>query len=335
MAFLRKEKFIILVLIKFQIKSDPVDLKTMMDEYELRLIKKMRERIDLLQNKDTAFKELLISPDSPLVGRGRTYLRKKTSNTLILMAVARQDRPLQKRLGDIIFKVGDVLLLQGGIDNLNDNITSLNLVPLAQREVQVGVFSKVSLSMFIFGSAISLSMLGILPTTLAFVCAILIYIFTGILPLRDLYQQIDWPIIVLLGAMIPVSNALQTTGSTQIIAEMMVNITKSLPSWSILAILMVITMCLSDIINNAATALIMAPISVGIAISMKVSADPFLMAVAVGASCAFLTPIGHQCNALILGPGGYRFSDYWRMGLPLEILIVTMGTPLILYFWPL
>tara|TARA_B100001105_G_scaffold77059_1_gene60965 strand:- start:169 stop:705 length:537 start_codon:yes stop_codon:yes gene_type:complete len=177
-------------------------------------------------------------------------------------------------------------------------------------------------------------MAGILPTTLAFIGAILIYIFTGILPIRELYQQIDWPIIVLLGAMIPVSDALQTTGSTQLIAEFMVNMTGSLPSWSIIVIIMIMTMCLSDIINNAATALIMAPISVGIAVSMGVSADPFLMAVAVGASCAFLTPIGHQCNALILGPGGYRFSDYWRMGLPLEILIVTVGTPLILHFWP-
>ena len=165
--------------------------------------------------------------------------------------------------------------------------------------------------------------------------AILLYVFTGILPIRELYQQIDWPIIVLLGAMIPVSNALQTTGTTQLIADFMVTITESLPAWGLLVIIMVLTMCLSDIINNAATALIMAPICVGIAVTLNVNADPFLMAVAVGASCAFLTPIGHQCNALILGPGGYKFSDYWRMGLPLEILILIIGTPLILYFWPL
>jgi len=199
----------------------------------------------------------------------------------------------------------------------------------------VGIFSKVSLSILIFSGAVFVSMIGLLPMTLSFVCAILLYIFTGILPVREIYQQVDWPIIILLGAMIPISNALQTTGSTKLIADTIVNITASLPSWSILAILMMITMCLSDIINNAATALIMAPIAVGIAMSMGVSADPFLMSVAVGASCAFLTPIGHQCNALILGPGGYRFSDYWRMGLPLEILIIILGTPAILYFWPL
>ncbi len=320
---------------RFQIQADPIDLKLMMDEYVLRLTKKMRERIDQLKDEDTTYKEVLITPDSPLVNRDRTYFRRRTSNSLILMAIARQGQPIRKRLGDVIFHVGDVLLIQGNIDNLDDNISSLNLVPLAQREVQVGIFSQVSLALLIFGAAIVISMTGILPTTLAFVGAILIYIFTGILPIRELYQQIDWPIIVLLGAMIPVSDALQTTGSTQLIAEFMVSMAGSLPGWSILVIIMVLTMFLSDIINNAATALIMAPISVGIAVSMGVSADPFLMAVAIGASCAFLTPIGHQCNALILGPGGYKFSDYWRMGLPLEILIVIIGTPLILYFWPL
>ena len=320
---------------QFQIKADPVELKLMMDEYSLRFIKKMRERIDMLKDEDTTFKEVLVTPESPLVSRDRRFFRRRTSNTLILMAVSRQDQPIQKRLGDVIFRVGDVLLLQGNIDNLDDNISILNLVPLAQREVQVGVFSRVSLALIIFGCAIAISIAGILPTTLAFVGAILLYVFTGILPIRELYQQIDWPIIVLLGAMIPVSNALQTTGSTHLIADVMVNMTQSLPSWSILAIIMMLTMCLSDIINNAATALIMAPISMGVAVSMGVSADPFLMAVAVGASCAFLTPIGHQCNALILGPGGYRFSDYWRMGLPLEVLIILLGTPLILHYWPL
>ena len=155
------------------------------------------------------------------------------------------------------------------------------------------------------------------------------------MPARDLYAGIDWPIIVLLGAMIPLSDALVTTGTTSLIATQVSEITGSLPPWMILSFIMVVTMCLSDIINNAATALIMAPISVSIAVTMGVSMDPFLMAVAVGASCAFLTPIGHQCNALILGPGGYRFGDYWRMGLPLEIIIVSIGTPLILHFWPL
>ena len=320
---------------RFQVKADPVDLKVMMNEYDLRLTKIMRQRIDRLKDKHTAFKEVLITPDSPLENRDRNYFRRLSSNTLILMAVARQGQPIRKRLGNVIFRTGDVLLLQGNVDNLDDNISSLGLLPLAERNVEVGVFSKVSLALLIFGSAIALSMLGILPITLAFAGAVLAYIFTGILPVREIYQQIDWPTIVLLGAMIPVSHALQTTGSTQLIADLMLSMTHTLPTWFILALIMIITMTLSDVINNAATALIMAPIAVEIAISMGVSIDPFLMTVAVGASCAFLTPIGHQCNALILGPGGYRFSDYWRMGLPLEVLIVMIGTPLILYFWPL
>ncbi len=320
---------------RFQIMADPVDLKVMMDEYDLRFIKLMRERIDSLKDKHTTFKEVLIKPGSPLENRDRDYLRKRTSNTLILMAVARQGEPIRKRLGNVVFRVGDVLLLQGNADNLDDNISSLDLLPLAERDVTVGVFSKVGLALLIFGSAIAISMFGTLPITLAFVGAVLAYVFTGILPVREIYRQIDWPIIVLLGAMIPVSNALQTTGSTQLIADAMVSMTHSMPTWFILALIMIITMTLSDVINNAATALIMAPITVEIAITMGVSIDPFLMCVAAGASCAFLTPIGHQCNALILGPGGYRFADYWRMGLPLEILIIIIGTPLIMFFWPL
>ena len=251
------------------------------------------------------------------------------------MAVARQDKPIHKRLDKIVFSIGDVLLLQGNSDNLKDSIHSLQLLPLEQRDIEIGLFSKVALSLLIFFSSIILSIVGIIPTTLSFIIAILLYIFTGILPVRQLYDKIDWPIIVLLGSMIPVSNALETTGTSQLLANNMVAMTQSLPHWLILALIMVITMCLSDVINNAATALIMAPIASGIAISLGVNFDPFLMAVAVGASCAFLTPIGHQCNALILGPGGYKFSDYWKMGLPLEILIVIIGTPLILYFWPL
>ena len=320
---------------RFLVKSDPVDLKLMMNEYIIRFTKKMRQRIDKLKDENTIFKEVLVTPNSPLLNRGRTYLRRRSSNSLVLMAIARQDSPIHKRLDKIIFRVGDVLLLQGNAEYIEDNINLLHLLPLEQRDVQVGVFSKVGLSLLIFSFSIVLSMLGILPTTLAFILAVLLYVFTGILPIRQLYDQIDWPIIVLLGAMIPVSNAIQLTGSSQLLATVIVDMTQSLPVWSILAIVMIVTMCLSDVINNAATALIMAPIASGIAMSLGVDIDPFLMAVAVGASCAFLTPIGHQCNALILGPGGYKFSDYWKMGLPLEILIVLFGTPLILYFWPL
>ena len=317
------------------VKVDPVDLKAIMDQSGLRLEKELRSRIDSIQGEDVNFTEVVVTPNSQLVGRSRAFLRSRTSNSVVLMAVARQGQPIQKRLGDVEFRVGDVLLLQGAQDNIEEHAASLHLLPLAEREVRVGIFSKITIAVAIFVAAILLSMLKIMPTTLSFLGAILAYVFLGILPLRDLYREIDWPVIVLLGAMIPVSGALQSTGLTGEIATAVNNLTESMPIWSIVALLMVVTMCLSDVINNAATALIMAPIGVGIALQMGVSPDPFLMAVAVGASCAFLTPIGHQCNALILGPGGYRFGDYWRMGLPLEILIVIGSVPLILKFFPL
>jgi len=320
---------------RYLVKVDPLDLQVIMDESGLRLAKELRARMDSIEGGDVTFGEVLVTPSSHLLGRTRAELRRRTSGSVVLMAVARQGQPMRKRLGDIVFRVGDVLLLQGNGDDLKEHVINLHLLPLAERELQVGIFSKVSVAVGIFGTAIALSMFDVLPTTLAFLGAIIAYVFLGILPMRDLYKQIDWPVIVLLGAMIPVSGALQDTGLTDKIANFVSNHKGSVPAWGILAILMVLTMTLSDVINNAATALIMAPIGVGIALQMGASPDPFLMAVAVGASCAFLTPIGHQCNALILGPGGYRFGDYWRMGLPLEVLIVTGSVPLILYRFPL
>jgi di/tricarboxylate transporter len=320
---------------QFLIMADPTELKTVMDEYNFKLTTEMRIRIDSQKKDDTTFMEVVVTPESSLLGRTRKFFRERTSNCLTIISVARQNYPIVKRLGNEKFSVGDVLLIQGREEELKNNVSSLDLLPLEKRDIDIGIFSKIGFSIIIFIGAILLSMFNIFPATISFIGAILIYIFSGILPVRDLYKSIDWPIIILLGSMIPISDALQSTGTTSIVANLMVGLTSGLPIWLVLGIIMIITMCLSDIINNAATALIMAPISVGVAMSMGVNIDPFLMSVAVGASCAFLTPIGHQCNALILGPGGYKFGDYWRMGLPLEILIVIIGTPTIIYFWPL
>ena len=165
--------------------------------------------------------------------------------------------------------------------------------------------------------------------------AIGVYVLTGILTTRQIYDDIDWAVIVLLAAMIPVGNAISSTGTTRLVADALIVWTDGMPIPLILALLLVVTMLLSDVINNAATALVMAPLGIAMAHSLGVSIDPFLMAVAVGASCAFLTPIGHQCNTLVMGPGGYHFGDYWRMGLPLEILITLVSVPMILWAWPL
>ena len=323
---------------RYVVKADPVELQGLIEEHGLHLSKEMRHRIDSLKGENTGFTEAIVTAGSPLLGRTRTHLRRHSGNTMTLMAVARQNKPIRKQLKKVVFRVGDVLLLHGKTPEMDDTIADLNLLPLAERELNVGTFSRIGLSVAIFAGAIGLSMTGF-PMTIAFLGAVLAYILCGILPLRDIYREVEWPIIVLLGAMIPVSQAFQSTDCTGLIAESIKGLTGALPSWSMpwsmVSLVMIVTMCLSDIINNAATAFIMAPIAVGISGTLGLQPDPFLMAVAVGASCAFLTPIGHQCNAMILGPGGYRFWDYWKVGLPLEIVIVLIGTPLILHFWPL
>ncbi|MBT6788306.1 MAG: SLC13 family permease, partial [Verrucomicrobia bacterium] len=311
---------------RYVVKADPVELQALIEEHDLHLSTEMRHRIDSLKEENTGFTEAIVTAGSPLLGRTRTHLRRRSGNTMTLMAVARQNKPIRKQLKEVVFRVGDVLLLHGKTPEMDDTIADLNLLPLAERELKVGTFSRIGLSVAIFAGAIGLSMTGF-PMTIAFLGAVLAYILCGILPLRDIYREVEWPIIVLLGAMIPVSQAFQSTDCTGLIAESIKGLTGALPPWSMITLVMIVTMCLSDIINNAATAFIMAPIAVGISGTLGLHPDPFLMAVAVGASCAFLTPIGHQCNAMILGPGGYRFGDYWRVGLPLEIVIAILGTP--------
>jgi len=187
----------------------------------------------------------------------------------------------------------------------------------------------------IFAAAIAAGTLGLISLPVALAAAAGILVVINVVPVREVYEAIDWPVIVLLGAMIPVAGALETTETMGLVNSGLLAVFGDLPVWALLAVIMVVTMTLSDIMNNAATAVVMAPLGAGIANGLGFSADPFLMAVAVGASCAFLTPIGHQNNTLVMGPGGYAFGDYWRMGLPLELLIVAVSVPLILVVFPL
>jgi di/tricarboxylate transporter len=187
----------------------------------------------------------------------------------------------------------------------------------------------------IFAAAVLATAFGLAPVHISFSAAVIaLVLFNRITP-RQAYETIDWSVIVLLGAMIPLGSALQATGGTQLIAGAIAGLAGAVPAFVVLTVLLIVTMTLSDLMNNAATAIVMAPIGVAIANQLGVNSDPFLMATAIGASCAFLTPIGHQNNVLVMGPGGYRFGDYWRMGLPLEVLIVIVSVPLILVFWPL
>lgn len=316
-------------------RADPKELKPIVDDNGLELVGSTEDAPAHLAPVNTKLIEAVVTPGSALEGRSSHYLRWRSGFSLELLGVAREGEPLDKRIKRTELRGGDVLLLQAAEEEGESVLGELGLLPLPERGLALGEPRRVYVPLFIFALAIAASAFGFLPIAVSFVAAILAYVILGILPLRELYTKIDWPIIVLLGGMIPVGRALEATGGTALIADGILGLTGTMPPWAILTLVMIVTMTLSDLINNAATALVMAPIAAAIATGLGVSYDPFLMAVAIGASCAFLTPIGHQSNTLVMGPGGYHFGDYWRMGLPLEIAIVVVSVPLILIFWPM
>ncbi|MEM6618027.1 MAG: SLC13 family permease, partial [Pseudomonadota bacterium] len=211
----------------------------------------------------------------------------------------------------------------------------LGCLPLADRGLSVTQDEKTWAAIGIFVAAVVAASVGLIYLPIALGVVVAIYALTRIVPLRELYDHVEWPVVVLLGSMIPLGTALDASGGTELIAGSLVALTEGLPAWAVLTVLMVVTMTLSDVLNNTATTIVAAPVGIEMARVLGVSPDPFLMAVAVAASCAFLTPIGHKNNTLILGPGGYRFGDYWPMGLPLEVIVIAAGIPAILVFWPL
>lgn len=288
-----------------------------------------------LKSEDSAVVEAVIGPRSRLDGQTVQSQRLIGRHGFVLLAVSRQGKPHRGRLRSFRFRTGDVLLLHGEAERVPDALAAFGCLPLAERGVSLGKRGTAPALIAIFAAAILASSLGLLPIAVSLGAAITAMVLLGLLPLRELYEGIDWPVIVLLGALIPVGGALESTGATEIVATGILSLTAGLSPALILVLIMVVTMTLSDLLNNAATAVVMAPIGAGIAARLGVSADPFLMAIAVAASCAFLTPIGHQNNALIMSPGGYRFGDYWRMGLPLEIVILAVSIPAILWVWPL
>ncbi|MGM0536992.1 MAG: SLC13 family permease [Pseudomonadota bacterium] len=279
--------------------------------------------------------EAVVRNDSMMVNRTVAQLRLHNQFGLHLVAVARDGGRLKQRLRDIRFRPGDVLLLQGGESELTESLATLGCLPLASRNLALGQPRLLLVSLAIFAAAILAILLGVLPASVALATAALVSLLAGVLPLREGYQAIDGPVLVLLGAMIPVGEALETSGGAALIAEGLLVLGTDWPVVLTLVALFVISMVLSNVINNAAAALLMAPIAASLARGFDVSSDPFLMAVAVSASCAFLTPIGHQSSTLVMGPGGYHFSDYWKLGLPLSLLALAVAMPMILMVWPL
>ncbi|ERS91687.1 SLC13 family permease [Halomonas sp. PBN3] len=279
--------------------------------------------------------EAVVRNDSMMVNRTVLQLRLHNQFGLHLVAVARDGGRLKQRLRDIRFRPGDVLLLQGGESELSESLATLGCLPLASRNLTLGQPRMLLVSLGIFAAAILAMLFDLLPAAVALSLAALVTLLVGVLPLREGYQALDGPVIVLLGAMIPVGQALETSGGAALIAEAMLAWGSDWPVIVTLVGLFVLSMVLSNIVNNAAAALLMAPIAASLASGFDASVDPFLMVVAVSASCAFLTPIGHQSNTLVMGPGGYRFGDYWKLGLPLSLVVLAVAIPMILLVWPL
>ncbi len=279
--------------------------------------------------------EAIVAHDSPLLGSTSGNLSVRERYGVNILAVARRGQQLRERLSKIKFVAGDILLLQGDDDSLKSATQEMGCLPLAGRGLRLGQTRKVLTASLIFLAIIGLIMSDWVSTATAMVLGVVVMLFAGLLSPGKLYDSVDWPVIILLAAMLPLGEALETSGGSALIAGGLVALAQSSPPAVTVLILMVATMLLSNVVNNAAAAILAAPIAISVAGTMNVSVDPLLMAVAIGASCAFMTPIAHQANTLVMEPGGYRFGDYWRLGLPLSIVVIVVATPVILWVWPL
>ncbi|MGB5334738.1 MAG: SLC13 family permease [Woeseiaceae bacterium] len=288
-----------------------------------------------LEEEDLVLSEAVVQESSRLAGKSAMDIRLLYRYRIALVGVSRQGKRFRENVRKLQLRPGDVLLLLGGEERLADVTGRIGLLPLADRGQRVILREKAWLAVAIFGVAIAAASIGLVYLPIALGCATALYVIFNIVPIRDVYTSIEWPVIVLLGSMIPIGGALQSTGGTSLIAGGIVDLSAGLSPIVVLTLLIIVTMSLSDVMNNTATAVIAAPIAVEMAARLGVNPDPFLMGVAVAASCAFLTPIGHKNNTLIMGPGGYQFGDYWRMGLPLELLIIAVAVPMIVLVWPL
>jgi di/tricarboxylate transporter len=290
---------------------------------------------DISNRADLTLIEVVVPENTPIDGQSIASLRLRSRYAVNLVGVSRRGQNIRERLRHFTIQAGDILLLMGSTDTLSEATSRLGCLPLAKRGLQLIHRDKAKLAVLIFGAAVLLASTGLFQLPIVLGGAVVLYAFTGIVPVREVYDHIEWPVIILLGSLIPIGQAFDSTGGASLISSQLVALSQGYSPMVILALLMIITMALADMINNTATAVISAPVAVDIANRLSVSPDPFLMGVAIASSCAFLTPIGHKNNTLILGPGGYQFGDYWRMGLPLEILVLSISVPLILIVWPL
>jgi di/tricarboxylate transporter len=287
------------------------------------------------RQSEVIIQELVVMPNAILIGRSAKAIDLRSRYSINLLAISRQGRRSIRRLRSTSIKAGDVLLMQGTPEALSGFAAIFGCLPLAARDIRVPKKGQALSAALIMTVAVCAAAFGFFSVAILFALAVAAYVILDVVPLRSVYTVIDWPVIVLLAAMLPVADAVATTGTADLIARFMLDNVSQGQAVIGLITLMVVTMFVSDLVNNTATAAVMCPIAISSAAQLGVNADAFLMAIAVGASCAFLTPIGHQNNTLILGPGGFRFGDYWRLGLVVEIIVVCVSIPAILWAWPL
>lgn len=286
-------------------------------------------------DEDMDLAEAVVRPGSRMIGRELMSLRLRSRYDTDILAVSRQGRAFRGRMGQFKFRPGDLVLFYGPRDHMPDLMARMGCLTLQER-IQFGEASHrhARMAIAIFAAAVALATFNIMPITIALGLAAVAMVVLNILPVREIYDGIDWPVVVLIGALIPVGDAFDATGTTGLIAQGILDSPLPLNPLAVLTLLMAVTMALSAVLNNAATAVIMGPVALTLSQRLGVDPDPMLMGVAVAASCAFVTPIGHQNNALVMGPGGYAFGDYWRLGLPLQGVVLVVAVPAILLFWP-
>ncbi|MFW2403218.1 MAG: SLC13 family permease [Gammaproteobacteria bacterium] len=317
------------------IKVDPDRIDSLVGAGGLEYLRGNDAGRRLLAAEDLHIAEVVVPPGARIVGRSALSMRLLYRFGITLLGVSRQGKEFKERVRKLEIREGDVLLLLGPAERVPEVIARLGCLPLAERGLSVVQRSRAWWTVGIFAAAVTAASLGWVYLPIALGAVVVVMVLLNIVPVRQLYDSIEWPVVVLLGSMIPIGGALEASGGTTLIAETLLKLTAGASPAVVLTVLMIITMTLSDVMNNVATAVITAPIALDIANRLAVNPDPFLMGVAVAASCAFLTPIGHKNNTMILGPGGYKFGDYWRMGLPLEILIIAVSVPMLLLVWPL
>jgi di/tricarboxylate transporter len=317
------------------LKGDPEDLDRAIERGGLDLGGQGGET-ETSQDEDTVGNvEGVITSDSMLVRSTPAAIRLRERFGLSLLAISRSGEDLSQRLSRVRFRAGDVVVLRGERDRIPDALKDLGILPLAEREVPIGRVRQRWVPVSVLAAAMAAAALEWVPVAIAFFGAGLVLLLARSLSLREAYETIEWPIVILLGALIPVSEAVRATGASDLVAGWLSSLAGALPAMGALALVLAAAMAVTPFLNNAATVLMMAPIAASLADRLGLNVDPFLMAVAVGAACDFLTPFGHQCNTLVMGPGGYRFGDYWKLGLPLSLMVIAAGTPLIAWIWGL